>query len=915
MVSEFPYYDEEDPDLREIVWKVDELVLCKQQMRCHLDEIIRRGRALEQIMLRHQERLMAEHKLIFWLKIGQLFSMTWQNKQPAIDALSKVIMLDARVSEAWDTLADIYTEIKDYPNAEFCLVNSLRLGRKKVPLRNMSVICRKLSNKYPDKKFSFLQRGLNLAKEAVDKDVKDGISWGILGNAYLSAHLNIKKDILSAKLALSAYKQAINLGITYKADIFFYLGYVLAFCDFFKEALLYLDKSIFLDKDEEQPINYRNALYSFLNNIQNSCSTMGKLTPKRLAKLRKGLKEYDVAPMATLLKAKPAGVSSLKLGENPDSFLYGKVVWCSPARDGFPLACGCMDASGQLFVLTIHNLTPGITFFVGELITVPKPEFKFVYFKYYGQYYEFSAVRVDNPTALFVNQEQQLLYFYTSGKEYPMQITLRKSSSSASAGNSVTRQPQLVTYNGFPNSVKLQSKLGLTYKNGRSFSDYDGQDPEVSVIEEEIGQLHISPPDEAQMVEDNNGVTVETVSGDKLMPICRLVDDLVKCYEEGRCQHDDIVKRGEALEEIMLIHEDNLIRENEFLFLLKIGQLYSMIKKHKLSAIDALSVVVEHDPNVAEAWDALADCYWEMKDYHNAQICLANSLRKERRKVSLRNMSVICRKLATKYPDKESSYLQTGISLAKEAVEKDIKDGISWGILGNVYLSAHLKLKKDMKCAKLALSAFNQAVKNGNTVSATLHFHHGYVNVFCENYEEALTSLDNAIALEKVGEQAVHFRNALLTFLTNVQNLCSSYGSLNPKRLAKLQKDLQKLEIAPIATSLGSEPTSVRSLQLGENPNMFVYGKVIWSLFEEDLLPFACGCIDVNGEVFLITSYNLTGEWFFVGDIMIIPIVDYKTVSFVYNDQLFEFRSLRVDKPTELLVNRQRLRNDYFSQL
>lgn len=70
---------------------------------------------------------MAEHKLIFWLKIGQLFSMTWQNKQPAIDALSKVIMLDARVSEAWDTLADIYTEIKDYPNAEFCLVNSLRL--------------------------------------------------------------------------------------------------------------------------------------------------------------------------------------------------------------------------------------------------------------------------------------------------------------------------------------------------------------------------------------------------------------------------------------------------------------------------------------------------------------------------------------------------------------------------------------------------------------------------------------------------------------------------------------------------------------------------------------------------------------------------------------------------------------------
>ncbi|XP_073998844.1 tetratricopeptide repeat protein 5-like isoform X2 [Rhodnius prolixus] len=426
---------------------------------------------------------------------------------------------------------------------------------------------------------------------------------------------------------------------------------------------------------------------------------------------------------------------------------------------------------------------------------------------------------------------------------------------------------------------------------------YEEEDPDIREIVERMQELYISQPKETQMKKENTG-TKEEVLGDKLVPICRLVDDLVKCNEDSRCLDDEIIRRGRALEEIMLSHEENLIRENEFLFLLKIGQLYSMTKKDKKPAIDALSRVVEKYPNVAPAWDALADCYWEVKDYDKAKWCLENSLQQGRRKVPLRNMSVICRKLANKYPDRKPIFLQTGLNLAKEAVDKDIKDGVSWGILGNAYLSAHLKLKKDMKCAKLALSAFKQSIYT-----------------FCENYKEALTSLDNAIALRKVREQAIKFRNVLLLFLNNIQNLCSCYGKLNPKRLSKLQKELQKLEIASLAKSLEAEPTSVGSLQLGENPKMFVCGKVIWSFRKEEFLPFACGCIEANGEVFVITVYNLTpGKKIFVGDTITIPILDYKTVCFEYKDQFFEFQSLRVDNPTVLLVNQERLTQDYFTQ-
>uniref|UniRef100_T1IG83 Uncharacterized protein n=1 Tax=Rhodnius prolixus TaxID=13249 RepID=T1IG83_RHOPR len=292
-----------------------------------------------------------------------------------------------------------------------------------------------------------------------------------------------------------------------------------------------------------------------------------------------------------------------------------------------------------------------------------------------------------------------------------------------------------------------------------------------------------------------------------------LVDDLVKYFEERRFQHEEIVKRGEALEEIMLRHQENLIRENEFLFLLKIGQLYSLTKKDKKVAMDVLSKVVEHDPNVAEAWDALAVCYWDLHDCEKAKFCLENSLRQGRRKVPLRNMSVICRKLSNKYPDKKFSFLEECINLAKEAVEKDVKDGISWGVLGNAYLSAHFKLMKDMDYANLALTSYKEAVNMGTTFNAELYFHQGYVNAFCENYKEALTSLDNAIALDTVKQEPFLLKNELISFLNN---------------------DIQNSQIAK---SLKVESTSEGSSQFGEDHRMFVHGKVIWSTPKAIYLP------------------------------------------------------------------------------
>ncbi|XP_073999114.1 tetratricopeptide repeat protein 5-like [Rhodnius prolixus] len=437
-----------------------------------------------------------------------------------------------------------------------------------------------------------------------------------------------------------------------------------------------------------------------------------------------------------------------------------------------------------------------------------------------------------------------------------------------------------------------------------AFPNYDEEDADIREIVEGMRALHISPPEESQTEDNNAGMTLESLTGDKLMPICRLVDDLVKCYEAMRCHHDELLKYGEPIVELMLLNKEILLTQNELMFWMKIGQLYSLTKIDKQPAIEALTKAVTIDPNMVEAWNALADCHWDVGDYEKARFCLEKSLRLERSKKALRHMSAVCRKLATKYPDREPIYLQTGLNLAKEAVSMDVKDGSSWAVLGNAYLTAHLKLKDDMKGAKLALSAYKQAVSNGNTLNPELFYYQGYIYTFCENYEEALTSLDNAIALDGDNVQAIELKEKVLNFLNNIRNSCTNYGKLNTKRLANLRKDLQNILIAPFASSLGVEPTRVGCLHMGENPKMFVYGKVLWCLPAVDCLPFACGCIESNNQVFVTTVYNMLPEKkFFVGDTIFIPNPDYKLVKFKYNDQTYDFRLLRVDDPATALFH------------
>jgi cytochrome c-type biogenesis protein CcmH/NrfG len=55
-----------------------------------------------------------------------------------------------------------------------------------------------------------IKQGVEYAKEAVQLDANDGISWAVLGNAYLSSFFTLLQNPHTLKLCMSAYQQAVS---------------------------------------------------------------------------------------------------------------------------------------------------------------------------------------------------------------------------------------------------------------------------------------------------------------------------------------------------------------------------------------------------------------------------------------------------------------------------------------------------------------------------------------------------------------------------------------------------------------------------------------------------------------------------------------------------------------------------------
>jgi len=122
-------------------------------------------------------------------------------------------------------------------------------------------------------------------------------------------------------------------------------------------------------------------------------------------------------------------------------------------------------------------------------------------------------------------------------------------------------------------------------------------------------------------------------------------------------------------------------------YLFYMGKTLNVMPDYSQECEEYLSKVVKRDPSHIDAWNMLGEAFWKKGNITAAKDCFEGALKRNKNKGSLRSLSMVLRQIKPQQPGDQHKNVLESVEHAKAAVELDIKDGNSWYILGNAYLS------------------------------------------------------------------------------------------------------------------------------------------------------------------------------------------------------------------------------------
>ncbi|KAL1506730.1 hypothetical protein ABEB36_006037 [Hypothenemus hampei] len=389
---------------------------------------------------------------------------------------------------------------------------------------------------------------------------------------------------------------------------------------------------------------------------------------------------------------------------------------------------------------------------------------------------------------------------------------------------------------------------------------------------------------------------------------------------------DDAINRNRDIEalltkdlQIFKKHENLALQENKPYYYYLKGKLINLGAEYSEEAENLLSKAIKLDAKLVNAWNELGECYCKKPEFPKAKSCFEGAMKEQRNKVSLRSLSIIYRQSTFSNSQKEIiKNLETSIAYAKEAVQLDPQDGLSWETLGNTYVAYFFMVHQKPILLKQSLSAYTQAEKYiVSRSSPHLHYNKAINFKYQEYFKLALESFHEACRYNPLWEVPRQKENELVMYLKNIQELVNKKGKLKPKKLQQIVGSIDVKQLGlyggegfvnSVGEKITLKETPYDNLTPGPNENTVILGKVICSIRTEDNVPFTFCSIDKAGSVIVTSVYNLaSGKGVIIGDSVAIPEPFLNEVDFVYNGDTFKFKLVRVDMPVILVVNSKKL--------
>ncbi|XP_028785331.1 tetratricopeptide repeat protein 5-like [Neltuma alba] len=331
------------------------------------------------------------------------------------------------------------------------------------------------------------------------------------------------------------------------------------------------------------------------------------------------------------------------------------------------------------------------------------------------------------------------------------------------------------------------------------------------------------------------------------------------------------------------------------------GKILDMCPHYSKEAEDHLFHSVKLSPPVADAWLCLSNCFYERGDLPAAKDCLCVALSKGPDKKILCQLSMLTRKMSEGAKN-EAELLEESIRHAKEAIALDVKDGHSWYNLGNACFTSFLVsgARDDSKLLD-SLKAYLNADKD-ETMKSNPHlsFNNAKLFRYLEDYEGAISAFEAVISKNPALNAATEVQNIvnLLDKLDNLMRIYMQRGHLRSKGKARLASSL-----ASVRCKLPFELSTLDLLLNGLNRAVAVDGRVLSFVMNDVDVPLYYLLRDSNQTCFVLTVYGVRKDVIKEADWLTLLDPKFRHVDFSCKGKCYQFKSIRVDFPEQVLVN------------
>jgi len=377
-----------------------------------IEKVIEKVKEVTALMKKNEGSALAENKAQFYYLLGKTWSVAHPVSDECINVLSKAVKLNPTHLEAWNLLGECLVHLKRFSEAKVCFLASLKHGKSKVILRNLSIIMRESQLLTSENVKECLSAGIDYAKEAVELDTADGESWAILGNAYLSLFFRKQEDKL-LRQSIDSFEKALKDPVAAKnADLHFNRGVALKYGEMYTEALLSFEQSSILDPLWTTAKDTLEDLIKYITSTQTLYQRKGQMKTKRLQQMTEsldtsclGLYNKKIKTIRGHVVLEHVPLSKLEMGLNINKVICGRVVCVVYNQEPVPYTYCMVDKELTCMVVSVYNLAQGRGPIIGNSVAIPEPYMTRIDATYKTQKFQYPCIRVNLPLTMVVNKK------------------------------------------------------------------------------------------------------------------------------------------------------------------------------------------------------------------------------------------------------------------------------------------------------------------------------------------------------------------------------------------------------------------------------------------------------------------------------------------------------------------------------